>query len=187
MPGVRITFAPAAAANLIPSPSSINSASEPSSVASTMASLSPGCRPAKRSLSASRVSPICRTESQEAVAASTACATGMWVPPQQPPQTQPAVWRPHQKGRATTQNRPAPPDIQEDWCWRRPRLSNLASSFEFGDGFGIRFPIIRSVSEAWDTAPLQQIHERKPPQAQFAGGFTGGDLATREQGQDGFL
>jgi hypothetical protein len=59
----------------------VNSASEPSSEASTMASLSPGWRPAKRSLSASRVFPICRTESQEAVAASTACATGMWVPP----------------------------------------------------------------------------------------------------------
>src|ERR1017187_5589961 len=53
MLGVRITFAPTAAAALIPSPSSISKASDPSSTASTMASLSPGCRPALRNRSAS--------------------------------------------------------------------------------------------------------------------------------------
>jgi hypothetical protein len=59
----------------------INNASEPSSVASTMASLSPGWRPARRSRSASEVFAMACTDSQEAIAPCTECATGRRAPP----------------------------------------------------------------------------------------------------------
>jgi len=81
MPGVRITFAPAVAASLTPAASSINKASETSSVASTIASLSPGSRSAWRRRSTSATLATARTDSHEVIAARTHAAAGYAAPP----------------------------------------------------------------------------------------------------------
>src|ERR1019366_45423 len=188
MPGVRITLAPAAAANLTPSLSSISNASDASSAASTMASLSPGCRPAWRNRSVSVVFATSFTESHEAIAPCTEWATGKPAPPTAIsrktawgmtilPQRSRSNFKIAERGQIHERT-----GVGDD-----QGLPDLASSFEFSDGLGVRFPVFRSVDDVGDAALLQQVHERKPLQTEFLGGLAGGDLAISEQRQDGFL
>ena len=61
-------------------------------------------------------------------------------------------------------------------------LPDLASSFEFADGVGVRFPVFRSVDDVGDATLLQQVHERQPLQAELVGGLACRDLAIGEKG-----